>query len=87
MMTHEVRGVVHAPLAVPPPRIFRRREEESSGDSGDDLAQLSPPLTSDFGLDVHVFIASTVLCIGELRAALDLARQRGYEAAKFTTSA
>jgi len=28
---------------------------ESSGDSGEDLAQLSPPLTYDFGLDVHGF--------------------------------
>jgi hypothetical protein len=56
MMTHEVRGVVHAPLAVPPPRNFSEEGGgESSGDSGEDLAQLSPPLTSDFGLDVHGF--------------------------------
>ena len=48
MMTHEVRGdTTPLALAVPPPR------SEEGG--GEDLAQLSPPLTYDFGLDVHGF--------------------------------
>ncbi len=77
MMTHEVRGDARG---TPTGTSNRRREEERISHS------FRRHLHQTLGWMCTVFIASTVLCIGELRAALDLARQRGYEAAKFTTS-
>ena len=78
MRDDDARGTwTHAPsfLAVPPPRIFFRRREEG---------RISHSLRRHMHQTVcwmcTVFIASTALCIGALRAALDLARQRGSKA-------
>jgi hypothetical protein len=62
------------------PHLNRRREKGTPH-------SFRRHLRTTLGWMCTVFIASTVFCIEALRAALDLARQRGYEAAKFMTSA
>ena len=79
MMTHEVRGHTAFPSRGTP--TSHRRREKGTPHS------FRRHLRTTLGWMCTVFIASTVFCIEALRAALDLARQRGYEAAKFMTSA